>query len=139
MCSWCGFPRRRTRTGAGFVRRKTLTAERIRHVHRIKGLLFSQGIGDYEPLRRDRRRALEAARTGDGRALGANMKAQIGRELERLELRLGRIEAIEAERDAMLARRPRPRRRGPEHPERARAHPEADGAERPGCGNRGQA
>ena len=84
--------------------RKTLTAERIRHVNRIKGLLFSQGIGDYEPLRRNRRRALEAARTGDGRALGANMKAQIGRELDRLELLLGQIAAIEAERDAMLAR-----------------------------------
>jgi transposase len=84
--------------------RQTLTAERIRHVNRIKGLLFSQGIGDYEPLRRDRRRALEAARTGDGRALGANMKAQIGRELDRLELLLGQIAAIEAERDAMLAR-----------------------------------
>src|ERR1700691_4066286 len=54
--------------------RKTLLVERIRHVNRIKGLLFSQGIGDYDPLRRDRRRALEAARTGDGRALGANMK-----------------------------------------------------------------
>jgi transposase len=84
--------------------RKTLTAERIRHVNRIKGLLFSQGIGDYQPLRRDRRRALEAVRTGDGRALGANMKAQIGRELDRLELLLGQIAAIEAERDAMLAR-----------------------------------
>ena len=84
--------------------RKTLLAERIRHVNRIKGLLFSQGIGDYEPLRRDRRRALEAVRTGDGRALGANMKAQIGRELDRLELLLDQIAAIEAERDAMLAR-----------------------------------
>ena len=84
--------------------RKTLLVERIQHVNRIKGLLFSQGIGDYEPLRRDRRRALEAARTGDGRALGANMKAQIGRELDRLELLLGQIAAIEAERDAMLAR-----------------------------------
>jgi len=84
--------------------RQTLTAERIRHVNRIKGLLFSQGIGDYEPLRRDRRRALEAVRTGDGRALGANMKAQIGRELDRLELLLDQIAAVEAERDAMLAR-----------------------------------
>ena len=84
--------------------RKTLIAERIRHVNRIKGLLFSQGIGDYEPLRRDRRRALEAVRTGDGRALGANMKAQIERELDRLELLLGQIAAVEAERDAMLAR-----------------------------------
>ena len=49
-------------------------------------------------------RALEAARTGDGRALGANMKAQIGRGLDRLELLLGQMAAIEAERDAMLAR-----------------------------------
>ena len=32
------------------------------------------------------------------------MKAQIGRELDRLELLLGQIAAIEAERDAMLAR-----------------------------------
>jgi len=84
--------------------RKTLLVERIQHVNRIKGLLFSQGIGDYEPLRRDRREALEAVRTGDGRALGANMKAQIGRELGRLELLLGQIAAVEAERDAMLAR-----------------------------------
>ena len=70
-----------------------------------KACCFSQGIGDYEPLRRDRRRALEAVRTGDGRALGANLKAQIGRELDRLELLLGQIAAVEAERDAMLARR----------------------------------
>src|SRR5271163_1472813 len=140
--------------------RKTLTAERIRHVNRIKGLLFSQGIGDYEPLRRDRRRALEAARTGDGRALGANMKAQIGRELDRLELLLGQIAAIEAERDAMLARQveaeavqgaegapARAEADGPERPgrgNRARGRggpgrPEADGAERPGRGNRGHA
>src|ERR1700740_3190641 len=45
-------------------------------------------------------------RTGDGRALGANMKAQIGRELDRLELLLDQIAAVEAERDAMLARQP---------------------------------
>ena len=84
--------------------RKTLLVERIQHVNRIKGLLFSQGIGDCEPLHRDRRRALEAVRTGDRRTLGANMKAQIGRELDRLELLLGQIAAVEAERDAMLAR-----------------------------------
>src|SRR5437016_6326602 len=35
--------------------RKTLTAERVSHVNRIKGLLFSQGITGYEPRRRDRR------------------------------------------------------------------------------------
>src|ERR1700679_3962659 len=84
--------------------RKPLLPERIRYVTRIKGLLFSQGIGDYEPLRQDRRRALKAVRTGDGRALGVHMKAQIGRELDRLELLLEQIAAVEGERDAMLAR-----------------------------------
>jgi len=34
--------------------RKTLIAERVFHVNRIKGLVFSQGIREYEPLRRDR-------------------------------------------------------------------------------------
>jgi transposase len=35
--------------------RKALIIERIQHANRIKGLLFSQGISDYEPLRRNRR------------------------------------------------------------------------------------
>lgn len=35
--------------------RKALTNERVRHVNRIKGLLFSQGVSGYQPLRRDRR------------------------------------------------------------------------------------
>jgi len=83
--------------------RKALIAERVRHVNRIKGLLHSQGVGDFRPLRRDRRRALEALRTGDGRSLGAHMKAQIGRELDRLEMLLDQIAAVEAEREAMLA------------------------------------
>ena len=83
--------------------RKALIAERVRHVNRIKGLLFSQGVGDYEPLRRDRRRALEALGAGDGRPLGVNLKAQIGRELDRLELLLDQIRAVEAARDALLA------------------------------------
>ena len=39
--------------------RKALTNERIRHVNRIKGLLFGQGVSGYEPLRRDRRSRLE--------------------------------------------------------------------------------
>ena len=38
--------------------RKTLTAERVEHVNRIKGLLFAQGISDYEPLLRKRRSGL---------------------------------------------------------------------------------
>src|SRR5215217_176583 len=49
--------------------RQTLTAERVQHVNRIKGLLSAQGIADYEPLRRDRRQRLEELTTGDGRSL----------------------------------------------------------------------
>lgn len=83
--------------------RKVLIGERIQHVNRIKGLLFAQGISGYEPLRRDRRARLEELRTGDGRVLPAHLKAQIGRELDRLELIVEQVKAVEAERDALLA------------------------------------
>jgi transposase len=82
--------------------RKALTNERIRHVNRIKGLLFGQGITGYEPLRRDRRRQLDELVTGDGRPLPFYLKAQIGRELDRIELLLEQIKAVEDIRDAML-------------------------------------
>ena len=65
--------------------RKVLIAERVEHVNRIKGLLFAQGISDYEPLRRDRRQRLEVLTTGDGRPLPTHLKTQISRELDRLE------------------------------------------------------
>lgn len=82
--------------------RKTLLAERVAHVNRIKGLLFAQGISDYEPLRLGRRERLDELTTGDGRSLPAQLKAQISRELERLELTLKQLKAVEAERDALL-------------------------------------
>jgi transposase len=83
--------------------RKALVGERTLHINRIKGLLFSQGITGYGPLRRDRRARLEELRTGDGRALPSHLKAQICRELDRLELLLEQIKAVEAERDAIGA------------------------------------
>jgi transposase len=83
--------------------RKALTNERIRHVNRVKGLLFGQGIAGYEPLRRDRRKRLDELVTGDGRPLPAALKAQISRELDRIELLIGQIKQVEAERDLMLA------------------------------------
>jgi transposase len=83
--------------------RKALIAERVQHVNRIKGLLFSQGVRDYEPLRINRRRKLETLRSGDGRVLPPRLKAQIGRELDRLELLLGQIKAAESDRDAVLS------------------------------------
>src|ERR1700720_3476820 len=82
---------------------KVLIAERVRHLNRIKGLLFSQGVCGYEPLHRNRRRRLDELRTGDGRPLPKHLKAQISRELDRLELLLEQIKAAEIERDALLA------------------------------------
>jgi transposase len=83
--------------------RKTLTSERVEHVNRIKGLLFAQGVSGYEPMHRHRRARLEDLRTGDGRPLPRHLKAQLIRELDRLELLLEQIEAVEAERDILLA------------------------------------
>jgi transposase len=88
--------------------RRTLIAERIEHVNRIKGLLFAQGISDYAPMRRDRRARLEALRTGDGRMLPVHLKAQIDRELTRLELLLDQIAAVESEQDRLLGEASKP-------------------------------
>ena len=76
---------------------------KVQHVNRIKGLLFSQGVSGYEPLRRDRRERLDALQTGDGRRLPPHLKAQVCRELDRLELLIAQIKTVEAERDALLA------------------------------------
>ncbi|MGG6898423.1 IS110 family transposase [Rhizobium sp. BR 315] len=84
--------------------RKTLIAERVFHVNRIKGLLFAQGVRDYEPVNRDRRQRLDELRTGDGRVLSKHLKAEICRELDRLELLLTQIKAVEAERDTCIVR-----------------------------------
>jgi transposase len=103
--------------------RAELIEERVRHVNRIKGLLFSQGVRDYAPLRRDRRRRLDELSTGDGRPLGPHVKAQIARELDRLELLLEQIKAVEAARDRLLDRLAESQSRGQDGPAPADAHP----------------
>ena len=82
--------------------RATLLRERIRHTNRIRGLLFGQGITNYNPLHKNRRECLEEMRTGDGRSLPAHLKSEILREIGRLELVLRQISEVEAERDEML-------------------------------------
>ena len=83
--------------------RGRLISERIQHVNRIKGLLAIHGIYDYQPLRRDRMQQLERLRTANGRRLPPRLKAEILRELKRLELIIGMIKTIEAERDAIAS------------------------------------
>ena len=83
--------------------RHRLIGERVRHVNRIKGLCALQGIYDYEPLRRNRHERLAALRTGGGGALPPRLAAEIGRELQRLELALELIGTLETERNAIVA------------------------------------
>jgi len=84
--------------------RARLLKERIQHTNRIKGLLSGQGIPDYDPLHRDRRRCLAALTTGDGRPLPERLQAEIGRELDRLEMVVSQLTVVERERDALVAR-----------------------------------
>ncbi|MGI9435662.1 MAG: IS110 family transposase [Geminicoccaceae bacterium] len=83
--------------------RDILVEERTAHTNRIAGLLATQGICGYRPLRRDCRSRLEDLKTGDGRPLPPGLKAEIGRELDRLELVKQQIAEVEAARNALLA------------------------------------
>jgi len=83
--------------------RDRLINERIQHVNRIKGLLAIHGVYDYHPLLRDRMHRLERLQLPDGGPLPPRLKAEILRELERLELAMTMIKAIEAERDAIAS------------------------------------
>lgn len=83
--------------------RRLLVTERVAHANRIKGLLFAQGVTDYEPVRRDRRERLETLNTADGRPLLPCLKQRICRELDRLEMVIDQIKAVEAQRDALVA------------------------------------
>src|SRR5438105_3880593 len=82
--------------------RAALLRERIRHTNRIRGLLFGQGIANYNPLNKNRRERLKELRTGDGRSVPVRLEAEILREIDRLELVLRQISEVEAERDEML-------------------------------------
>lgn len=94
--------------------RERLIHEQTGHVNRIRGLLMTMGIYDFDPRRPDRRDRLTTLITGDGRALPPGLTIEIGREIERLELVERQIAELERDRDP-----PRPRgrpRRDPTDP-----------------------
>ena len=84
--------------------REELVAERIALTNRIGGILTTLGVEGYDPLRRDRRPRLGLLRTALGALLPANAEARILRMLDRLELVLAQIAAIEAQREAVSER-----------------------------------
>lgn len=86
--------------------RQQLVSERTALTNRINGLLLTQGVRDFDPQRRDRRERLEQCVTGDGQPLPPHLKAELVRMLERLELLLGQIKAVEGERDRLVRQSP---------------------------------
>jgi transposase len=82
--------------------REALVIERTRHVNRIKGLLATQGVFGFEPTRKSHRKQLEQLRGWDGQTLPPRLKAELARELNRLELVISQVAAVEDERDRAL-------------------------------------
>ena len=79
--------------------RARLVNERVQHIGRIKGLLMTQGIREFEPARRDWPERLSGLRCGDGRPVPPALRAEIERECRRLWLVIDMIKAVEAERE----------------------------------------
>lgn len=82
--------------------RARLVQERTQHVNRIKALLATQGILDFQPTRKEARQRLDQVKTGDGRVLAPRLKAELVRELDRLDLVADQLAEIEGERDAAV-------------------------------------
>jgi transposase len=103
ICSMVRPPTRQQEDERRLTReRQTLITEQIQHVNRIKGLLATQGIFGFQPLRKNRCERLEELRCWDGQPLPPRLMAELLRELQRLELVLSQISAVEAERNLAL-------------------------------------
>ena len=82
--------------------RDELVRERISLTNRIGAVLTTLGIDGFNPLRKDRRKRLETLRTPFGQPLPEHAKAKIARSIDRLELVMAQIAALEDQRDAVL-------------------------------------
>ncbi len=79
--------------------RERLVRERTAHIHRIKGLLFGQGLRGINVKRHYQSLTPAALVTGDGRPLPERLGREIAREIERLAQVQTQIVEIECERD----------------------------------------
>lgn len=81
--------------------RQRLVRERTGHLNRIKALLMMHGIRALRITDAHWRKRLDAMRTGDGRPVPEQLKAEIEREWQRLKLVAEQIREVEAERDRL--------------------------------------
>jgi transposase len=64
---------------------------------------MSRGISGYDPLRKNCLGRLDELPTRDGHRLPPRLRAEIGREIDRLELLARQLKQVEAERDALIS------------------------------------
>lgn len=83
--------------------RQRLVKERTAHTNRIKGLLITQGIVDFDARAGAAELELERLVTGDGRPLGPRMMDELRREIGRLRLSMEQLAAVDAERNAVAS------------------------------------
>jgi transposase len=77
--------------------RTRLVVERGQHTNRIKALLMTQGIRDFEPTRRDWQERLDGLHTADGQPLAPCLRAELRCECQRLWQVIEMVAEIEAE------------------------------------------
>ena len=103
VCSMVPIPSEADEDARRSIRERTeLISERVGLVNRIGAVLATLGVSEYNPLLRNRRRRLGELRTALGNPLPANAYDKIVRLLDRLELLLAQISALECQRDAVL-------------------------------------
>jgi transposase len=103
VCSMVPIPAEADEDARRCVReREELVAERVALVNRIGAVLATLGVGEYNPLLRNRRERLDALRTVLGTPLPPHAHAKISRMLDRLDLVRAQIANLEQERDAVL-------------------------------------
>jgi transposase len=82
--------------------RAELVADQVGIVNRIGAVLATLRVGEYNPIRRDRRQRLDELWTALGGSLPTHARAKIVRMLDRLKLLLIQITELEKSRDAVL-------------------------------------
>jgi len=88
--------------------REFLMKERVQHIGRVKGLLATQGVYDFQPSRKDWQIRLSKIVSGDGRPLPPRLAIEIDRHCQRLAMVNAMLKAIDEARDAAAEARAAP-------------------------------
>jgi len=87
---------------------EVLKQEKTMHINRIKALLMQQGIKICSPIRKKFLNELNCALTWDRKKLGADLKARIIREHERLQIVMQQMKLLKESRKERVERKDRP-------------------------------